>query len=604
MIRSFTQAQKPDMLSKFFLPYENSGLEQAVKARRIFFSNLIMSLICLLFVPFSLDEIWLLLIVVGCAIGGFQASTFLLRTGRLNMAATVHLFFASYLMVFLHMFISDSYTDTLTFICISFIFLLDGLLVSTHISQICLLGGVILLSQVIAPVVNINKHLQIRSELQLENLLIFSTFLVIALLVKRDSDMLLSIVKTESQKVKISRKKYLHLFESSMDAIMLISKDQKYTDCNRAALKLFNVKSKAEFLTLGPALLSPKTQPDGSSSKELAGRMIKKALKTGSHFFEWTHQRVDGETFDANVLLTAAMIADQKMVQATVRDISDRKKTEAVLIQSEKMMTVGGLAAGMAHEINNPLAGVMQNASVLTNRLTDKTMPANIEKAEAAGTSMEAIHRYMKSRGIPHMLDAINDAGTRMARIVENMLNFARKNETSFSTYNPALLMDNTLELASSDYDLKKQYDFKSIAIKKEYEPDLPMIACEGGAIQQVLFNILNNGAHAMFEKEKADETFQSTFIIRLTHDTAKNMLRIEITDNGTGMDAGTLDKIFEPFFTTKPAQTGTGLGLSIAYFIITKNHGGTLKAVSEPGRGSSFIIHLPYSRPSASSAG
>ena len=275
-----------------------------------------------------------------------------------------------------------------------------------------------------------------------------------------------------------------------------------------------------------------------------------------------------------------------------IDDVTEKVRLEEMLIQNEKMLSIGGLAAGMAHEINNPLAGVIQNISALENRLTDTTIPANISAARLHGITMEAILAFMETRQIPRMLSVIKEAGSRMAGIVTNMLSFARKSDASFSSYDPVQLLDNVLELATTDYDLKKQYDFKFIDIKKEYEPDLPMILCEGNKIQQVLLNILKNGSHAMFARKNQPDAPQPRFILRLSQ--KENMIRIEIEDNGIGMDPATRKKIFEPFYTTKPAGTGTGLGLSISCFIITENHNGTLQVTSTPGQGSNFIICLP----------
>ena len=177
---------------------------------------------------------------------------------------------------------------------------------------------------------------------------------------------------------------------------------------------------------------------------------------------------------------------------------------------------------------------------------------------------------------------------------MENMLSFARKTDQSISSHDPAALLDRILELASTDYDLKKQYDFKMITIKKEYESGLPLVPCEGAKIQQVLLNILRNGAQAMQENQSRQKNIAPAFILRLTNETESNMLRIEIEDNGPGMEESVRKRVFEPFFTTKPIGIGTGLGLSVSYFIVTENHGGTLDVVSEPGKGCTFIIRLP----------
>ena len=276
-----------------------------------------------------------------------------------------------------------------------------------------------------------------------------------------------------------------------------------------------------------------------------------------------------------------------------VDDVTDQVRMQEMMIQSEKMLSVGGLAAGMAHEINNPLAGLMQTADNMSNRLTNMKLPANLRAAEEAGTTIEAIQTFMKSRGILRMITTINKSGQRVAKIVDNMLSFARKGEKSITTLDITELLDNALELAATDYDLKKQYDFKTIKIVKEYSDKLPYVPCEGGQIQQVFLNILRNGAQALQESG----TKNPTFILRISKDNKKNMIVIEFEDNGPGMDEAIRKRVFEPFFTTKSVGEGTGLGMSVSYFIITEIHGGTLDVVSEPGQTTNFILCLPLDR-------
>ncbi|MCP4701962.1 MAG: PAS domain S-box protein [Gammaproteobacteria bacterium] len=275
-------------------------------------------------------------------------------------------------------------------------------------------------------------------------------------------------------------------------------------------------------------------------------------------------------------------------------DVSERVRMEEMMVQNEKMLSVGGLAAGMAHEINNPLAGMMQTADVMRNRLSDENLPGNRRAAKAAGISMEAIHAFMEDRGILGMAAVINESGRRIAKIVNNMLSFARKSDAASSSHDLAELLDKTLDLAAADYDLKKQYDFKTIEIVKEYAENLPPVPCKRAKIQQVLLNLLRNGAQAMQEAgvEKA------AFILRTRYEPERAWMCIEIEDNGPGMDETVRRRVFEPFFTTKPPGAGTGLGLSVSYFIITENHGGEMSVESEPGRGARFVIRLPLKKP------
>jgi signal transduction histidine kinase len=188
------------------------------------------------------------------------------------------------------------------------------------------------------------------------------------------------------------------------------------------------------------------------------------------------------------------------------------------------------------------------------------------------------------------MIDAIVESGRRVAEIVSNMLSFARKSNSQVATQSLVELMDRTLELAATDYDMKRHYDFKLIEVIKVYDENLPPVPCEGAKIQQVLLNILRNGAQAMQEKE----TPNPRFTIRAHAEEKKRMVWLEIEDNGPGMDEDTRKRVFEPFFTTKPVGVGTGLGLSVSYFIITENHNGQMNVASTPGNGATFLIRLP----------
>ncbi|MCP4751226.1 MAG: PAS domain S-box protein [Proteobacteria bacterium] len=272
-----------------------------------------------------------------------------------------------------------------------------------------------------------------------------------------------------------------------------------------------------------------------------------------------------------------------------VDDVTDRVRIEEMMIQTEKMLSVGGLAAGMAHEINNPLAGMLQSAQVVLNRVS-KELPANRRVAEDLGVDLETIYQYMERRGLLEMLDAIKSSGRRAAQIVDNMLSFSRKSESKFNTCDMQELLDNTLILAENDYDLKKKFDFRNIEIVREYDQDLPLICCEKTEIQQVVLNLVKNAAHAISDQE--GRTTPPKIILRLGQE--DDMALIEVEDNGPGMEEATRKRVFEPFYTTKSPGVGTGLGLSVSYFIVTENHKGTLSVESTPGQGTRFIVRLP----------
>ena len=275
-----------------------------------------------------------------------------------------------------------------------------------------------------------------------------------------------------------------------------------------------------------------------------------------------------------------------------VDDVTKRVRIEEMMIQSEKMLSVGGLAAGMAHEINNPLAGILQNVQVMHNRI-QQDLPANIQAAQACGTTIESVARYLTERKVYEMIERIRESGKRAAKIVDNMLSFSRKSSCHLEPCNMVELMEQSLALAANDYCLEGGFDFRQIEIIREYDEDLPPVHCESSQIQQVLLNLLKNGAQAMAETRAT--LGDGRFILRIRGES--RAVRLEIEDNGPGIPDDQTQRIFEPFFTTKPIGVGTGLGLSVSYFIVKENYGGELLVENMPGGGACFILRLPCSR-------
>ncbi|HCY86481.1 MAG TPA: hypothetical protein DHV36_15200, partial [Desulfobacteraceae bacterium] len=252
---------------------------------------------------------------------------------------------------------------------------------------------------------------------------------------------------------------------------------------------------------------------------------------------------------------------------------------------------------GMAHEINNPLAGMIQSAQVLQNRLI-RDLPANHEAAEQLGTSLPVIRKYMEHRGVDRLLENINHSGIRASKIIQNMLTFAKKGDTVKRPCRLEKILDDTIDLARNDYNLKKRFDFRDIRIEKTYAADLPQVCCEQGKIQQVVFNLLKNASEAM-----AEHTMGRSPVIGLRLFTELDHAVIEISDNGPGMAEDIRKKVFEPFFTTKGLERGTGLGLSVSYFIVVDDHGGEMEVSSVPGQGTVFTVKLPLPEQGASPA-
>ena len=272
-------------------------------------------------------------------------------------------------------------------------------------------------------------------------------------------------------------------------------------------------------------------------------------------------------------------------------DVTEKKKTQELLIQNEKMMSVGGLAAGMAHEINNPLGGMLQGIQNIQRRLSSN-LNSNQEPAKELGINLDNLQLYMEKRGIPSYFNGIIESGRKAAEIISNMLHFSRKSESEMVFTNFAELIENVLELAGKDYDLKRKFDFRNINVIREFDSDVPPVPCMEMEIAQVILNLLRNATHAMDTRKQKNPP---RIIIRLKKE--GSMAKIEVEDNGPGFDEAIRKRVFEPFFTTKAVGEGTGLGLSVSYMIITNNHQGTMEVESEPGKGTKFIIRLPLDR-------
>ncbi len=297
-----------------------------------------------------------------------------------------------------------------------------------------------------------------------------------------------------------------------------------------------------------------------------------------------------GELHYADVMVYPLIANSASGAVIRVDDVTARVRIESMMVQTEKMLSVGGLAAGMAHEINNPLGAILQGSQNILRRITPD-MPQNRAVAEAIGIDLDRLNRYLEQRRILHFLEGIREAGARAAKIVADMLSFSRRSESRFAPVDLEDLLETVLRLAASDYDLKKKYDFKRIAIQRDYDPNLRMVYCDKTEIEQVILNLLKNAAQAMAE----DGAPFPTITLRTLRE--PHYVLIEVIDNGPGMDEKTLKRIFEPFFTTKEVGSGTGLGLSVSYFIVTEQHRGKLAVASKPGQGACFSIRLPIGR-------
>lgn len=282
------------------------------------------------------------------------------------------------------------------------------------------------------------------------------------------------------------------------------------------------------------------------------------------------------------------LVADDTL-SAVIRldDVTARVKTEEMMVQTEKMLSVGGLAAGMAHEINNPLGAILQGTQAIRQRLMADNR-RNAEAALAADVKLDHLRDYLNRRDIPNLIEQVRDAGARAARIVADMLSFSRRAEAEPQPARVNDMINTAVRLASNDYLLRTRHDFDKVSIVREFDPELSVISCVRTEIEQVLLNLIKNAAQSMLSAN----TENPTLTLRTRHELGYAV--IEIIDNGPGMSADVRKRVFEPFFTTKDVGAGTGLGLSVSYFIVTEQHRGSLTVTSQPGEGARFTMLLP----------
>ncbi|WP_245549599.1 ABC transporter substrate-binding protein [Maridesulfovibrio hydrothermalis] len=384
-------------------------------------------------------------------------------------------------------------------------------------------------------------------------------------------------------KLKKSEKYYRSLFENTGTATVILTEDFYIKHCNEnfAELSGFkcaeieNTKKWTEFVT----------QDELHRMREYALTRKDSKIPTPTSY-DFKFLRRNGEIKNIHVYVERIDGSTDRV--ASLIDMTEKVKTQELLIQTEKMLSVGGLAAGMAHEINNPLAGILQGAQNIKRRISTDNK-TNIEIARSKGCSCEQINDYLEERGVIRILDGIKNSGERAATIVKNMLDFTRRNESGRTGCDINTLLDGIIDLISCDYDLRKKYDFKHTEIIKEYAHNLSLTNCYRIEIEQVFLNLVKNAAYAMYETSKIRPP-------KLTLRTKADELYtiIEIEDNGPGMSNKVKRRIFEPFFTTKSPGLGTGLGLSVSFFIITQNHKGIFEVDSELGKGSKFTIKIP----------
>ena len=264
--------------------------------------------------------------------------------------------------------------------------------------------------------------------------------------------------------------------------------------------------------------------------------------------------------------ITVFPLKDSRSDGAVIRvdDITSRNRLQEVMVQTEKMLSVGGLGAGMAHEINNPLSGILQAAQNIERRLSPE-LDKNLEVASEYGIEFSSMEKYLNEKQIFTMLTEIRQAGQRAAHIVQNMLQFSRRSDSSIEQFVLAEIFDRVLELANNDYDLRRKYDFRNLRIVRNYRPDIE-VDCSKTEIEQVFLNLFKNAAQS-YGPIDDDSVEHPEITVNAYQDC--DFVTVEVVDNGKGMTADVKKRIFESFFTTKAVGEGTGLGLAVFFLLL-----------------------------------
>ncbi len=365
-------------------------------------------------------------------------------------------------------------------------------------------------------------------------------------------------------------------FEKSRDAIATLAPPHwKFTSGNPATIMLFGARDAVELTSLTPAGLSPEFQPDGQTSAEKAQQMINIALREGSHYFDWVHQRIDGTDFPATVLLSRMEAYGQPYLHSVIRDDTERKRAEAreralqeQVERTHRIESLGQLTGGIAHDFNNLLTVILGNAELI-QMLVDPVSPVT-----------------------PLATDIVT-AAQQGAELTQALLAFARR-----QTLEPAVVDLN--RLVTEMRGLLQRTLGDHIEIRLDLGVGLSAALVDRAQLESALLNLCLNSRDAMPQGG------------RLTIETrgrepdlnaAESFVTLSVVDTGCGIPIENMERLFEPFFTTKPKGKGTGLGLPMVYGFVQQT-GGEVEVFSTPGEGTTARLHLPVASTSAVNSG
>lgn len=304
------------------------------------------------------------------------------------------------------------------------------------------------------------------------------------------------------------------------------------------------------------------------------------------------------ELYKQSRTATVIALTQAKQLEQALQEL---QRTQAHLVQSEKMSSLGQLVAGVAHEINNPVSfiyGNLTHASGYTQdilKLLDMYRQHYPNSTPKIQEEMESIDLDFLIEDLPKILDSMKVGAERICEIVRSLRSFSRLAEADMKAVDLHEGIDSTLMILQNR--LKAQGKYPEIQVIKEYG-NLPKVECYAGQLNQVFMNLLTNAIDAIYEqnqKRSLAEIQANPSMIQLrTEVINEQQVAIRITDNGPGMTEQVKQRLFDPFFTTKPVGVGTGLGLSISYQIVVEKHGGKLQCFSEFGQGTEFVIEIP----------
>lgn len=346
------------------------------------------------------------------------------------------------------------------------------------------------------------------------------------------------------------------LFNHSSDPHLLLGEDG-VIDCNEAMVRMMNADGKDQLLTLHPATFSPEYQPDGQLSRVKSIDMDAQALKKGFHKFDWVHRRVTGEEFSVEVNISSVNLGSKQVFLIVIHDLTEKNETQARILTSAKMATLGEMASNIAHEINNPLAVIQAYAHRIKKQfVVDKVLKEDVLNS----------------------VDKINQTVSRISKIIKGLRSFARdSDDLGFETLDLKSIFAETLDICA------ERMKNGGITIDVNIDENI-FVRGQSVQLSQVFMNLIGNSADAIgVLPEKW---------IKVSSETNENLVTLRFSDSGTGIPGLIVQNMMRPFFTTKEVGKGTGLGLSISKGIV-ESHGGTFKYETFKGH-TSFVITLP----------